>query len=154
MEQTLISRLGLTYGFGFPEVSMKHLYALAYMDTLTDTYNRNMLEALRDRLNAEETIVGFVDIDNLKLVNDTLGHDEGDDLLVLVAQSIKSKVELLFRLGGDEFLFFNYEMVNLEDLPGVSYGQIRKWKQMPLEQAMRLADKQMYEHKNRKGVQR
>ncbi len=86
---------------------------LAYHDALTDLPNRMLLN---DRLGQtirharrHDQMVGviFLDLDNFKNVNDTLGHDSGDDLLKMAAQRIKSSLreaDTVARLGGDEFV--------------------------------------------------
>ena len=80
----------------------------AYHDSLTGLPNRQMLtEAVDERLQASgETIVLFLDLDDFKLVNDTLGHQAGDRLLAVVADRVKGCIRLgdtAARLGGDEF---------------------------------------------------
>jgi len=86
---------------------------LAYYDPLTRLPNRRLL---RDRLKqamATSTRSGkygallFIDLDNFKTLNDTLGHDTGDLLLVQVAQRLAACVrenDTVARLGGDEFV--------------------------------------------------
>ncbi len=86
---------------------------LAYHDALTDLPNRMLLN---DRLGQtirharrHDQMVGviFLDLDNFKNVNDTLGHDSGDDLLKMAAHRIKSSLreaDTVARLGGDEFV--------------------------------------------------
>ena len=85
---------------------------LANLDPLTELPNRrNFLDVLRDRLAEsarEETsfVVGVVDLDGFKPVNDAFGHAAGDRLLVQVAERMRSfRGGMLFaaRLGGDEF---------------------------------------------------
>jgi diguanylate cyclase (GGDEF)-like protein len=84
----------------------------AYHDILTDLPNRilfkdrlalALIQALRDK---SELAVMFVDLDRFKLVNDTLGHITGDELLQQVATRLKENLrrgDTLARLGGDEF---------------------------------------------------
>ena len=84
----------------------------AYHDALTDLPNRTLF---KDRLNLalvqakrskNELAVMFVDLDRFKLVNDTLGHIKGDELLQMVALRLKERLregDTLARLGGDEF---------------------------------------------------
>jgi diguanylate cyclase (GGDEF)-like protein len=84
----------------------------AYHDILTDLPNRALF---RDRLNLaliqakrnrSELAVMFVDLDRFKLVNDTLGHVKGDELLQMVATRLRERLregDTLARLGGDEF---------------------------------------------------
>ena len=87
---------------------------LAHYDVLTDLPNRALLhdrlsqaltQARRDRA---KLAVLFVDLDRLKPVNDTYGHDIGDLLLIEVASRLRSavtrKTDTVARLGGDEFV--------------------------------------------------
>ena len=86
---------------------------LALYDTLTDLPNRQLLmERLQKALHAS-TQTGqygalmFIDLDHFKVINDTLGHHVGDQLLKLVAIRLKSSVrksDTVARLGGDEFV--------------------------------------------------
>jgi len=81
----------------------------AYHDALTGLPNRALFrERVGDVLASEsaDTTVLFVDLDDFKTINDTLGHGAGDDLLVAVAQRVRACVrpgDLAARLGGDEF---------------------------------------------------
>jgi diguanylate cyclase (GGDEF)-like protein/PAS domain S-box-containing protein len=86
---------------------------LAYFDNLTGLPNRvTFLERLQQSLavasrSGEQVCLIFIDLDNFKDVNDTLGHAEGDKLLTEVARRLESCVresDLLARLGGDEFV--------------------------------------------------
>jgi diguanylate cyclase (GGDEF)-like protein/PAS domain S-box-containing protein len=85
---------------------------LAYYDPLTGIPNRTLLyDRLRTALarsvrNGTSVSLFFMDIDRFKYINDSLGHDVGDQLLVEVSKRIKSilrETDTLFRLGGDEF---------------------------------------------------
>ena len=85
---------------------------LANHDPLTDLPNRNLfnerLKQCIDRGHRSGETVGlmFLDLDHFKDVNDTLGHDVGDDLLREVARRLKAAVRVedtVARLGGDEF---------------------------------------------------
>ncbi|MDX6266260.1 MAG: hypothetical protein QOD70_1000 [Frankiales bacterium] len=80
----------------------------ARQDPLTGLPNRTrFLECLGEsRANGREVSVLFIDLDDFKLVNDTLGHTIGDALLRLVADRLAGSVrgdDLVARLGGDEF---------------------------------------------------
>jgi diguanylate cyclase (GGDEF)-like protein/PAS domain S-box-containing protein len=92
---------------------------LAFYDALTQLPNRQLLmDRLQQALSqgASHTQIGalmFIDLDNFKVLNDTLGHSKGDLLLQQVATRLSScvrKTDTVARLGGDEFV------VMLEDL--------------------------------------
>ncbi|MCU0491755.1 MAG: EAL domain-containing protein [Chloroflexaceae bacterium] len=85
---------------------------LAYFDPLTTLANRrrfndSVQRALLDVGRQQVSLaLLYLDLDRFKLVNDTLGHDAGDELLVMVANRLRSQLrsdDLLARLGGDEF---------------------------------------------------
>jgi diguanylate cyclase (GGDEF)-like protein len=88
------------------EEKLKHL---SLHDPLTNLFNRTHFEQELQRLSVElRGPVGIVvcDLDGLKLVNDTLGHEAGDQLLVAAARVIQEcfgKEDLVARVGGDEF---------------------------------------------------
>jgi diguanylate cyclase (GGDEF)-like protein len=90
----------------------KHIRHLAYNDVLTGLPNRAMfIDQLgqlitQARESGESVAVMFLDLDRFKYVNDTLGHEVGDRLLIAVAQRIRRSVrnaDCVARLGGDEF---------------------------------------------------
>ncbi|MFO1400919.1 MAG: EAL domain-containing protein [Steroidobacteraceae bacterium] len=90
----------------------EQLYRQAHFDALTTLPNRLLF---RDRLSQELATAAegmqrgalmYVDLDHFKKINDTLGHGAGDQLLVIVAQRLRSCVkdgDTVARLGGDEF---------------------------------------------------
>lgn len=87
----------------------KSLEYLGMHDPLTDTYNRVYFENELDKYNRGRdypvTIIA-ADLDGLKLVNDTMGHDTGDNLLRACASVLKKSLrgsDVLARVGGDEF---------------------------------------------------
>jgi len=85
---------------------------LAHQDSLIDLPNRRgfmrALERLIDRVKRydEKAAMLFVDIDGLKLINDSFGHKAGDEALIQVARLLAGAVrksDLVARIGGDEF---------------------------------------------------
>ena len=91
----------------------QHIRHQAFHDALTGLANRTLLAdrldhaiAAADRSGRGAAVL-FLDLDRFKLVNDSLGHDVGDDLLKDVAARLKSglrKADTVARLGGDEFV--------------------------------------------------
>lgn len=86
---------------------------LAFYDALTDLPNRQLLLDRLQQALAASTRTGqygallFIDLDNFKILNDTLGHHIGDQLLQKVAQRLTQsvrKTDMVARLGGDEFV--------------------------------------------------
>ncbi len=95
-------------------------HGLATRDALTGLLNRrSLIESLEHAIasaarNKKGLALLFLDMDRFKTINDTLGHDVGDDLLIEVAARIKGAVresDMVARLGGDEFV------VLMEGLP-------------------------------------
>ena len=81
----------------------------ATLDPLTDTHNRFFLDEIKPQLEASETggSIVLIDVDGLKRINDTEGHEEGDRAIWTVANAIKKLVrgnDHVIRWGGDEFL--------------------------------------------------
>ncbi len=108
------------------KVIQQRIQHLAYHDNLTGLPNRSLLQ---DRLahsiaRAERTsrkvAVLFIDLDNFKNINDTLGHDVGDELLRQVSRRLTDCVRLgdtIARQGGDEFIVL---LDSLEESRGAS----------------------------------
>jgi diguanylate cyclase (GGDEF)-like protein/PAS domain S-box-containing protein len=101
------------------------IWQQAHFDALTGLPNRNMM---RDRLAQEikkcrrdkrQLALLFIDLDHFKEVNDTLGHDNGDRLLIEAARRIRECVresDTVARMGGDEFTVILTELFDLNSL--------------------------------------
>ena len=157
----------------------KQLCTLALLDDLTGLHNRRGFLALAGQQlkqahrNAQELLLFSVDVDNLKQINDSYGHQEGDTALVHTAQALRCTFrnsDILARFGGDEFLALaleasvqNEQLIidrlheNLKRANGAesrhflsaSIGIARFDPRLPatLEQLMERADQAMYEVK-------
>lgn len=88
----------------------------ATYDPLTNLPNRSLLAdrlthaILRANRRNVELSVMLLDLDNFKIINDTMGHSVGDQLLIIVAKRLESlhvKVDTIARLGGDEFVILH-----------------------------------------------
>lgn len=91
--------------------TQQQLFRMEYYDSLTGLMNRNMLDrklacALANSGRKAQIAFLFLDLDDFKLVNDSLGHSAGDQALVAVAARLKSQLsssDVIARFGGDEF---------------------------------------------------
>jgi diguanylate cyclase (GGDEF)-like protein/PAS domain S-box-containing protein len=107
----------------------EQLRRLAFRDGLTDLPNRILL---MDRFNRQhalaqrekrELAVMFLDLDRFKHVNDTLGHNVGDEVLKAVALKLKAEVrqaDTVARLGGDEFVVLLDNPVNTDEVARIA----------------------------------
>ncbi len=90
--------------FAFISRDYKKVREKSMRDELTGAYNRTVLANLEGR---EAFSILFIDVDNLKEVNDRYGHEAGDQLLIAIAAIIKGRIrkgDALIRYGGDEFV--------------------------------------------------
>jgi diguanylate cyclase (GGDEF)-like protein len=106
-------RYSMVQTFARLEAEKNALYLVARTDTLSGLANRNSLKeylqkliAVSERENRQFAFL-FIDIDHFKSVNDSLGHNVGDELLqnlALVIQKIVRPNDIVARIGGDEFI--------------------------------------------------
>lgn len=98
---------------------------LAYHDPLTGLANRLLLQDKFEQVKAEairkrtKLALLFLDLDNFKSINDTLGHDVGDALLRQIAARLESLVrsnDIVCRQGGDEFLIILSNFSKVDDI--------------------------------------
>jgi two-component system cell cycle response regulator len=160
----------------------KNLQNLSLMDDLTGLYNRRGFMALAEQhlrmiQRKGAALIVYLDLDDLKLINDSHGHLEGNRALIVTANVLRAcfrQSDILARLGGDEFCVLMTDAAQDSDL------QVRKrlqqradfvnslgsWKfrislsvgiadvpvvhQPSLEQLLRVADTQMYDEKRNK----
>jgi len=164
---------------------MQEAVAKASIDALTGLGNRLafnvMIEEITRRENVDPAagtwLIAMIDLDGLKLVNDSQGHERGDDLLSAVGEGLARLGDLIraFRLGGDEFAIIAYGDENTQmrlekalaeldrklsdsNFPGagISYGicsapaNQRRFSNADFAELVREADRTMYAHKSRR----
>lgn len=105
----------VTFSFAQKRSLLGKLRELALVNDLTGLHNRRGFLALAEKQfetaqrTGEHALLLFTDVDGLKQINDSYGHDEGDNALVLAAQALKSSFrgsDIVARFGGDEFVAF------------------------------------------------
>ena len=120
----------------------------AYHDSLTELPNRALLtdrlaQALaRGTRNGRRTAVLFVDLDAFKVINDSLGHRQGDQMLVCIAQRLRASVrpgDTVARLGGDEFVVLLEDIVDEEDATQVAERVLEQ-----LKRPLTLGERELY----------
>jgi diguanylate cyclase (GGDEF)-like protein/PAS domain S-box-containing protein len=128
-EMTLEGRplyIGLVADISERKALVEHLKKMAEHDGLTGLYNRSYFQTELERVVERVRRTGkpcallYIDLDNFKYVNDTLGHAAGDRLLIEVAGLLHRrarKSDLIARFGGDEFTIL------LQDVDGDQAGQ-------------------------------
>ncbi len=157
----------------------KTIRRLSFHDQLTGLYNRRYFENELERLDSSRehpvTVIS-ADLDGLKLINDTLGHSEGDRYLQAGADLLKNTLresDILARVGGDEFALllprtgkveaelltnrircqidnYNREQINLP--LSISLGlAVSENPEYSLEEVFRMADNNMYTEKLEQG---
>ncbi len=108
------------------EREMRHQ---AYHDSLTGLPNKSKFsEQLRESINrsirsGQQFALMFVDLDRFKIINDSMGHDAGDQLIRIAGERLSSltrEKDILFRWGGDEFTIILEDIDNLDDVSTIT----------------------------------
>ncbi len=117
-------------------VLLQRVQDLAERDSLTGAANRRSFQASLERVlgtvaagSEQISAVLFIDLDDFKIVNDTLGHAAGDELLVAVTRRISSLVrdgDLVARLGGDEFAVLTRDLPDLRSSRAMAERLVRE----------------------------
>ncbi len=111
--------------------SEQHLNYLAHFDRLTGLANRQHFhdqieKAIARAKRAKRRLaLFFIDLDNFKIVNDTLGHDAGDKVLVSAGKKLEQCTragDMIARLGGDEFAVLVEDVGELRDAEAIGYN--------------------------------
>ncbi len=150
----------------------------SHRDSLTGLWNRRGLEARWETLiqtahkHRRSVLVGLIDLDNLKIINDTQGHPAGDAALRRVAQILMQQVrdqDLVVRWGGDEFVvvtqsaemqsgvLFRLQEAVRTQAPGLSVSigsAVCGIDGMTWDHCYTVADRKLYEAKRKRGANR
>ncbi len=111
------------------ELQLERLAYQAFYDSLTGLPNRALFvdrlgqSIARSQRHGQPLAVLFLDLDNFKVINDSLGHQTGDELLIAVAarlQGILRPSDTLARFGGDEFTVLVEDLADYQGLIGVA----------------------------------
>lgn len=157
--------------------AIEELKKVSVTDTLTGVFNRGFAYSIlyeqkeSAKLKKQNFIICFIDIDNLKLVNDSFGHKEGDKLILTIVNSLKESSKsshYICRMGGDEFIiiFPNTRMEDcIKTMDAAEYSlKGKKIKSIPIsfskgfaeyradmdvtiDKLIEIADKNMYKEK-------
>jgi len=113
----------------------KELHELAYYDHLTQLPNRSLFyeylehEIVIAKRNKGKVAVLFIDLDRFKNVNDSLGHQAGDQLLIDVSQCIQQSIrdeDIAARQGGDEFMLLLRNIKDIDHVAIIAENIIKK----------------------------
>ncbi|WP_456395223.1 GGDEF domain-containing protein [Desulfurobacterium sp.] len=168
--QKLIHELELLY---HSHIKLTKVNKELYTDPLTGVYNRRFIEDFGEEIVHRFNYLLFIDIDNFKVINDTYGHDAGDEILRKLGKLFKKLLrnrDIIVRFGGDEFLVaidtptekiatkvanriyksikeadFKYENKNIEITVSIGVAKIDKNK--TFEENLKVADMAMYRAK-------
>ncbi|EHL15342.1 diguanylate cyclase (GGDEF) domain-containing protein [Peptoanaerobacter stomatis] len=100
----------------------------ANTDYLTGIFNRRYMYDLMEANIYNEFAVLFMDLDNFKYINDTYGHNKGDEAIVLTAETLQQILPdfLVGRLGGDEFIVFMEGKHDLQEIVSTVKSKIKE----------------------------
>ena len=128
-----------------------YLKWLTKKDPLTNCYNRNYYNELQSISREQEYYVSVVDLNDLKTINDTQGHIQGDIAIKELAKFLKGFGEVI-RMGGDEFLVVSKEQYAELNGRFENYcsATVKKAQGMDLDSAYDSADKLMLRFKGEK----
>ena len=166
--ELIIIFVPLSWMFIFKLLGMRS-ERLGSMDYLTKLPNRRALEKRKSKYDIDTTTVLYLDLDNLKKINDTINHREGDKLIVNFTDQLKSicSQKNIYRVGGDEFIIVHrgslsplltqlHKVLNCEEdeleIKKFSFSAgvvvMKDLELSSFEEAISIADYTMYEAKN------
>ncbi|GGO78607.1 hypothetical protein GCM10011348_10930 [Marinobacterium nitratireducens] len=126
---SVIHFVGISEDISAQKQSQEQIEQLAFYDPLTQLGNRRLFREQLDqelrkvRRSGKQLALFYLDLDNFKQINDTLGHDVGDRLLQAVAERLRQTLresDIIARLGGDEFIILLPELEGLQQAKRVA----------------------------------
>lgn len=132
-----------------------HYRKLANLDFLSGLYNKRQFDADMNpknfRRSTDPSFLVLLDIDKFKIINDTLGHKEGDRILTefsILLNSLRTD-DRVYRIGGDEFAILTSNLIVISKIKektdiSISFGYANV---KTSENAFEEADKMLYENK-------
>jgi len=133
----LLGMIFIAYGFLKAIVEkenlLKEITHTAFNDSLTALPNRRDIEKNIEKalLDDKRFAILFVDLDKFKLINDSLGHSHGDDILKKVARRIEENIrhdDYLARSGGDEFLIILNDIEDENEITEIAKNIVRRFR--------------------------
>lgn len=103
----------VTMELAYKKLLEKH----AYTDTLTGLFNRRYMYDYMEKSADKEFSLLYMDLDNFKGVNDTYGHNKGDEAILLTSKTLSKILDdyIVGRIGGDEFIAIGHDIEKLDD---------------------------------------
>lgn len=113
----VLSLVGLFMAIRFQISQRQRFYKISITDQLTQLFNRRKILEEYEALKPGEYCVALMDLDRFKQINDTYGHHAGDEVLRVVAETMRKSIrpqDLIGRYGGEEFLvIFNTQSLSV-----------------------------------------
>lgn len=139
--------------FNFIEwLYLKQKGNLVYYDALTGARSRQYYDmVIKQKYHDKDVMVAFIDVNDLKHVNDEQGHQTGSELLKRVANDLMKIAgdKEVCRIGGDEFIVIGtFNRYSLSVIKDISFGTYKKEKYEAVSSAVRKADESMYKQKS------
>jgi len=125
----IASDISLSLEIDKRKIIEKHLEHQAYHDSLTGLPNRALFldrieQEIRHASREDSNLaILFLDLDNFKQINDSLGHSAGDTVLVSISEKLKKslrEIDTIARLGGDEFIILLSDFKRVEDINDIA----------------------------------
>lgn len=107
------------------KIRQEQLHHMANYDPLTNLPNRHLFLTLAEQIlsfskrNKTKAVISFLDLDGFKNINDTHGHDAGDNLLRQVSHRLEKELrqsDAIARIGGDEFVIIFSDIASIKDV--------------------------------------